>query len=168
MLIPALDHLGEPALPGNIDFAFLPKALLKKCKLFIIRYHELNGFSSLPDILSHPETKKLIESDFVLDQLFKKSLSSRGTNSANEGFVRIATLILSTEILALGVSSWALRYPTEHRTARAVLAENIPGSRARLTARYLSTVRAEGPLNRSSCCRNIERHRSTGLRRSKR
>jgi hypothetical protein len=168
MQIPTLDHLREPALPGNIDFAFLPRALLKKCKLFIIRYHELNGFSSLPDILSHPETSKLVESDFALNQLFKKSSSSRGTNSANEGFVRIATLILSTEILALGVSSWALRYPTEHRKARAVLAENTPGSRARLIARYLSTVRAEGPINRSSRCRNKERQRSTGLRRSKR
>jgi hypothetical protein len=163
MLIAALDHLREPAPPGNIDFAFLPKALLKKCKLFIIRYHELNGFSSLPDILSHPETSKLIESDFALNQLFKKSSSSFGTNSANEGFVRIATLILSTEILALGVSSWALRYPTEHKKARAVLAENTPGSRATLTARYLSTVRAEGPINRSGCCRNVERHPSTGL-----
>jgi hypothetical protein len=163
MLIAALDHLREPAPPGNIDFAFLPKALLKKCKLFIIRYHELDGFSSLPDILSHPETSKLIESDFALNQLFKKSSSSFGTNSANEGFVRIATLILSTEILALGVSSWALRYPTEHKKARAVLAENTPGSRATLTARYLSTVRAEGPINRSGCCRNVERHPSTGL-----
>jgi hypothetical protein len=145
MLITAPDHQREPAPPRNIDFAFLPKALLKKCKIFIIRYHELNGFSSLPDILSHPETSKLIESDFALNQLFKKSSLSRGTNSANEGFVRIATLILSTEILALGVSSWARRYPTEHGKARAMLAENAPGSRgARLAARYLSTVGAEG------------------------
>jgi hypothetical protein len=144
MMITALNHQREPALQGNIDFSYLPKALLKKCKLFIIRYHELNGFSSLPEIFSHPETRKLIESDFVLNQLFENSSSSRGTKSANEGFVWIATLILSTEILALGVSSWAQRYPTEHRKARAVLAENTPGLRARLTARYLSTVRAEG------------------------
>jgi hypothetical protein len=30
---------------GNIDFSFLPRALVEKCKPFIIRYHELNGFS---------------------------------------------------------------------------------------------------------------------------
>jgi hypothetical protein len=61
MLIVGLDHLREPVPSGNIDFAFLPKALLKKCKLFIIRYHELNGFSSLPDILSHPQTSTIFD-----------------------------------------------------------------------------------------------------------
>jgi hypothetical protein len=142
--IAALDHLREAVPPGNIDFAFLPKALLKKCKLFIIRYHELNGFSSLPDILSHPETSKLIESDFALNQLFNKSSSSCGTNSANEGFLWIATVILSTEILALGLAGWSDRYPAAHEKAQALLAEHVPGSRARLTARYLSSLRAEG------------------------
>jgi len=122
---------------GNIDFSFLPKALVEKCKPFIIRYHELNGFSSLPDILWHPETHKFIEADSTLKQLFKKSTSSRGAKKANEGLVLIATLILSTEILAIGLAGWATRYPAARKKARALLAEYVPSSRARLTERYL-------------------------------
>jgi hypothetical protein len=144
MMVAAVDHQHASVPPGNIDFSFLPKALEEKCKLFIIRYHELNGFTSLQDILRHPEASKLIESDLVLSQLFKKSTSSPAAKRANEGFVFIATLILSTEILALGLSSWAQRYPLAHRKARAVLAEHVPGSRARLTARYLASLGAEG------------------------
>jgi hypothetical protein len=127
----------RPSPPGHIDFSFLPKALLEKSKPFIVRYHELNGFSSLPDILWHPETHKFIEADLTLKRLFKKSTSSRGAKKANEGFVVIATLILSTEILALGLAGWATRNPMARRKARALLAEYVPGSRARLTERYL-------------------------------
>jgi hypothetical protein len=137
MAIAALDHQHAPVPPGNIDFSFLPKALLKKCKLFIIRYHELNGFSSLPDILWQSETSKLIESDLALSQLFKNSTSLGGVKRANEGFVWIATLLLSTQILALGLAGWATRYPAAHEKARALLAEHVAGSRTDLTKRYL-------------------------------
>jgi hypothetical protein len=144
MPVTALDHKQAPVPPGNIDFSFLPETLMGKCKLFIIRYHELNGFSSLPDILRHPETSKLIDSDLALSRLFNKSSSPRGVKNANEGLVWIATLILSTEILALGLAGWPKRYPAAHEKAQALLAEHVPGSRARLTARYLASLRAEG------------------------
>ena len=127
----------QPSPHGSIDFSFLPKPLVDKCKPFIIRYHELNGFSSLPDILWHPETHKVIEADLTLKQLFKKSTSSRGAKKANEGLVLIATLILSTEILAIGLAGWATRYPAARKKARALLAEHMPSSQARLTERYL-------------------------------
>jgi hypothetical protein len=130
----APDH---PSPRGSIDFSFLPKALVEKCKPFIIRYHELNGFSSLPDILWHPETHKFIEADLTLKQLFKKSTSSRGAKKANEGLVLIATLILSTEILAIGLAGWATRYPAARKKAQALLAGYMPSARARLTERYL-------------------------------
>jgi hypothetical protein len=126
-----------PSPDGNIDFSFLPKALLEKCKPFIIRYHELNGFFSLPDILWHPETRKFIDANAALRQLFKKSTSSRGAQTANEGFVLIATLILSTEILAIGLAGWAKRHPAARKKAQALLTEYAPNSRARLAERYL-------------------------------
>jgi hypothetical protein len=127
----------QPSPHGSIDFSFLPKALVDKCKGFIIRYHELNGFSSLPDILWHPDTHKVIEADLTLKRLFKKSTSSRGAKKANEGLVLIATVILSTEILAIGLAGWATRYPAARKKARALLAEHMPSSQARLTERYL-------------------------------
>jgi hypothetical protein len=52
-----------------------------------MRYHELNGFSSLPEVLWHPEASMLIGADLTLSQLFKDPTLSRGAKSANEGFV---------------------------------------------------------------------------------
>jgi len=127
----------SPSPGGNIDFSFLPQVLIEKCKPFIIRHHELNGFSSLPDILWQPEIHKFIEADLALKRLFKRSTSSRSAKRANEGLILIATMILSTEILALGLAGWATRYPAAHKKAQTLLAEYVPGSRARLTERYL-------------------------------
>src|SRR5580704_19470232 len=89
-------HRGLPVGPQGrrTDFSFLPKDLLEKCTPFIIRYHELNGYSCLPDILWHPETRNFIETNTALNQLFRKSTSSRGAKKANEGFVLVATVIL--------------------------------------------------------------------------
>jgi len=124
-----------PSPDANIDFLFLPKDLIDKCKPFIIRYHELNGFSSLPDILWHPQTRKFIEADPALRQEFKRATSSRRARKANEGLVLIAALILSAEILAIGLAGWARRYPAASKKAQALLAEYAPSSRARLTER---------------------------------
>jgi hypothetical protein len=126
------DRLDDPA-----DFSFLPKTLIDKCKPFIIRYHELNGYACLPDILWQPETRNFIESNTALYRLFRKSTSSRSARTANEGFVLIATVILATEILANGFAGWAARYPAARRKAQALLAGDVPGARARLIERYL-------------------------------
>src|SRR5262249_1743281 len=103
----------------------------------VVRYHELNGLSCLPDILWQPETRKFIEANPELRQLFKKSTSSRRARKANEGLILIATLILSMEILAIGLASWATRYPAAAKKAKALLTEHVPSSRAPLTERYL-------------------------------
>ena len=129
---PRVHPIGE-----NGEFSFLPKALVDKCKPFIIRYHELNGYSCLPDILWHPETRNFIETNAALNQLFRKSTSSRGAKKANEGFVLVATVILATEILASGFAGWATRYPGARKKAQALLAEYVPSSRAWLIERYL-------------------------------
>jgi len=126
-----------PLVDGDIDFSFVPSSLLEKCKPFIVRYHELNGFSLLPEILWHPETRKFIEADLALGREFKTATSSRRAKKANEGFVLIAAVILSTEILAVGLAGWARRYPAASKKAQALLAQYAPCSRARLTERYL-------------------------------
>jgi len=85
-----------PSPDENPDVSFLPKALIDNCTPFVVRYHELNGFSCLPDIFWQPETRKLIEGNPALRELFKKSTSSRRARKANERFVLIATLILNS------------------------------------------------------------------------
>jgi hypothetical protein len=121
----------------NADFSFLPKALVDKCRPFIVRYHELNGFGCLPDILWHPESRNFIDSNAALERLFRKSTCSRSAKKANDGFVAIATVILATEILASGFAGWAARYPAARKRAQALLAEYVPSSRALLIERYL-------------------------------
>jgi hypothetical protein len=80
-MVLAVDAHAQSRLPalldGDIDLSFLPSSLLEKCKPFIVRYHALNGFSLLPDILWHPETRKFIEADLALRREFKKATSSR-------------------------------------------------------------------------------------------
>jgi hypothetical protein len=128
---------GDRAAAENLDFSFLPKALVDKCRPFIVRYHELNGFGCLPDILWHPESRNFIDSNSTLERLFRKSTSSRSAKKANEGFVTIATVILATEILASGFAGWAGRYPAARKKAQALLGEYVPSNRALLIERYL-------------------------------
>jgi hypothetical protein len=119
------------------DFSFLPPELLEKCRPFIIRYHEMNGYSSLPDILWNPEIRNLINSDAHLNRLFKTSTSSRSAKRANEGLIGIATLILALEILATGTAGWGDRYPAERKTAQAIRNEFVPNARPWLIECYL-------------------------------
>lgn len=116
------------------DYSFLPKTLVDKCRPFVIRYHELKGYSCLPDILWHPSSRSFIESNPTLDRLFRKSTCSRSAKRANEGFVTIATVILAIEILASGFAGWAARYPAARKRAQELLTES---SRAWLIERYL-------------------------------
>jgi hypothetical protein len=127
---------GSSALRAT-DFSFLPQDLLEKCRPFIIRYHEMNGYSSLPDILWNPEIRKLIKSDAHLHRLFKASTSSRSAKRTNEGLIGIATLILALEILASGVAGWGDRYPGERKTAQMIREELVPHTRPRLIECYL-------------------------------
>jgi hypothetical protein len=120
------------------DFTFLPKSLLEKCTQFIMRYHELNGYSCLPDILWHPEIRNFIEIDATFRSLFKKSTSSRSAKRANEGLVCIATAILAMEVLSTGFAGWGSRYPEARKKAQALLQEYIPSQRAWLIKRYLN------------------------------
>jgi len=126
------------------DFSFLPKGLLEKCTPFIIRYHEINGYSCLPDILWHPEIRNFIEIDTTFQRLFKNSTSSRSAKRANEGLVCIASIILAIEILARGFAGWGNRYPNARKKAQAPLEEYVPSSRAWLIERYLHSQMKQG------------------------
>jgi hypothetical protein len=83
----------------------------------------LNGLFSLPNILWHPETRSVIDADLALRRQFKKLSSSRSSKKANEGFILIAALIQSAEILAAGLAGWARRHPAAHKKAKALFAE---------------------------------------------
>jgi hypothetical protein len=97
----------------------------------------LNGYSCLPDILWQPEVRNFIGGSPRLRRLFKGSSSSRSAKKANEGLVFVATVILSTEILASGFAGWGARYPAARRQAQSMIAKHIRSARAPLIERYL-------------------------------
>src|SRR5258708_35099533 len=84
----------------NLDFSFLPKSLTTQCQSLIESYHELHGYACLPDILWKSGLGPLIETHREFKQLLRRASTTRSAKKSNEGFVRIATTILSLEILA--------------------------------------------------------------------
>jgi hypothetical protein len=73
--------------------------------------------------------------DFRL--IFKRASTARSAKRANEGFVLIATTVLSLEVLANDFATWSAKYPSAKRRARAILQEFTLSSRAGLMDRYL-------------------------------
>lgn len=105
----------------NVDLSFLPNSLTLQCRSLIESYHELHGYACLPDMLWKARLGPFIEahSDFRL--LLRKASTTRSAKKSNDGFLRIATTILSLEILASSFAGWAAIYPEAGLRAHAIL-----------------------------------------------
>ena len=121
----------------NVDFGFLPKSLISQCQVLIESFHELHGYSCLPDILWKAGLGPFIETQSQFRQLLRKASTTRSAKKANEGFVRIATTILSLEILASRFAGWSNVYPKEASRSRATLEANARGPHTPLIEFYL-------------------------------
>src|SRR6204780_1457592 len=120
----ATNDADHPVLAGNaenIDFGFLPKGLTAQCRSLIESYHELHGYACLPDILWKARLGPFIEAHQEFRQLLKKASTTRSAKKSHQGFVRIATAILSLEILASSFAGWSTIYPNTSLRARAIL-----------------------------------------------
>ena len=105
----------------DLDFSFLPKSLTAQCQSLIGSYHELHGYACLPDILWKARLGHFIEAHQEFRQLLRKASTTRSAKKSNEGFVLIATTILSLEILASSFAGWSAIYPEAGSMARAIL-----------------------------------------------
>ena len=105
----------------HIDFSFVPDSLFVQCQRFIESYHDLHGYTCLPDILWKVRLGPFIEAHLEFRQLLKKASTTRSAKKSNEGFVRIATTILSLEILASSFAGWSAIYPLAASRAHAIL-----------------------------------------------
>src|ERR1700726_181182 len=131
---------GQAALADraeNIDFGFLPKSLMVQCRSLIESYHELHGYACLPDILWKARLGPFIETHREFRQLLKKASTTRSAKKSNEGFVRIASTILSLEILASSFAGWSAIYPDAGLTAHAILRRHARGPHTPLMVFYL-------------------------------
>jgi hypothetical protein len=133
-------NAGSAPLPDKtdkLDFGFLPKSLTTQCQSLIQSYHELHGYSCLPDILWKERLGPFIEIHRELRQLLRKASTTRSAKKSNEGFVRIATTILSLEILASSFAGWSAIYPEAGSMAQAILKRNARGPHMPLMEFYL-------------------------------
>lgn len=122
---------------GNLDLSFLPKSLTMQCQSLIESYHELHGYACLPNILWKARLGPFIETHREFRQLLKKASTTRSAKKSNEGFVRIATKILSLEILASSFAGWSAIYPEAGSMAHAILKRNARSPHMPLMEFYL-------------------------------
>src|ERR1700727_687520 len=136
----AANEAGRAALADtaeNPDFGFLPKSLTAQCRSLIESYHELHGYACLPDILWKSRLGPFIETHQQLQQLLRKASTTRSAKKSSEGFARIATTILSLEILASSFAGWSAVYPASAVRAKASLRRNSRGPQMPLMEFYL-------------------------------
>jgi hypothetical protein len=100
-------------------------------------YHEVHGFASLPNMLWHFRLGPLIERHTELRRILRRASTTRSSKKANDGFVQIATTILSLEILASSFAGWSAIYPVAGETARDVLKQSAHGPHMPLMDFYL-------------------------------
>jgi hypothetical protein len=128
---------GTPDRPDNFDFNFLPGNLVTQCRSLIESYHEVHGFACLPDILWKSRLGPFIERHRELRQSLRKASTTRSAKKSHQGFVRIATTILSLEILASSFAGWGAIYPDAAEVARDLLKRNGNGQHMPLMEFYL-------------------------------
>jgi len=129
----AINHSGI----AKSDLAFLPANLVTQCRMLIESFHELHGYSCLPDILWKARLGPFIETHRELRELLKKASTTRSAKKSNEGFVKIASTILSLEILVSQFAGWSAIYPQAASAAQAMLKRNAGNSHMPLIEFYL-------------------------------
>lgn len=108
----------------NIDFGFLPDGLVAQCRRLIESYHELHGYSCLPDTLWKAGLGPFIQAHREFGQLLKKASTTRSAKKSNDLFAQIATTILSVEILASNFAGWSRVYPQAAARAQPIFKRN--------------------------------------------
>jgi hypothetical protein len=119
------------------DFSFLPNSLTAQCRSLIKSYHELHGYTCLPDILWKARLGPFIEAHRDLRHLLRKASTTRSAKKSNEGFVRITTFLMSLEILASSFAGWSAIYPQAASRAHTILKRNARSPHMPLMEFYL-------------------------------
>ena len=130
----------DVALDGavdDVDLSFLPADLTAQCRNLIESYHDVHGYGCLPDMLWRARLGPFIERHHEFRQMLRKASTTRSAKKSNQGFVEIATAILSLEILASSFAGWSALYPDAGTTALAILKRQAGGSLTPLMDFYL-------------------------------
>ena len=130
----ASEHRDEAA---PVELGSLPQHLTRQCRSLIESYHEVHGYACLPDVLWKSRLGPFIQKHSELRHFLKKASTTRSAKKSHEGFVQIATAILSLEILASSFAGWGALYPEAAKRAQVILRRDASGSHMPLMEFYL-------------------------------
>jgi hypothetical protein len=116
---------------------FLPDSLKSQCRALIESYHSIHGYACLPNMLWRTGLGHFIEINKDFQHLLRKASTTRSAKKSNEGFVAIATAILSSEILASDFSGWSKMFPDARPLANSILSCRAANSYTSLMDEYL-------------------------------
>jgi hypothetical protein len=108
----------------TVDFGFLPLELSARCLAVVEKYHDLHGYSCLPDMLWRSEMRKLIETHNELRQKFKRACKKRSAKQAYDSMKGIAATMLALEILVHDFAGWGKSFPDEKQVAEKLLPDS--------------------------------------------
>lgn len=137
------DYGAARAETEMLDLGALPPTLVAQCRGLIHSYHDIHGYTCLPDMLWRAELEGFIKKQICLRQILRKASTTRSAKAANKGFVEIATAILSLEILASDFATWSTMFPEARSIANALL--RTRSSRMFLMEYYLYPPRHISP-----------------------
>ena len=126
---------------SDTNFRFVPNELAEKCRRLVESYHAMHGYSCLPDVLWRSDTRDFIACHRDLSYAFRTASKTRCARRANDGFVLIATVILSLEVLSRDCAGWGKRFPLAKRKADNLIVEFLPRPRVWLLDSYLYSQR---------------------------
>ena len=98
--------------------AFCRKSLISRCQVLIESFHDIHGYPCLPDILWKAGLGPFIQRIRCFASCSGRPRRPEVPKNRNAGFVRIASSILSLEILASRFAGWSSIYPREAATGR--------------------------------------------------
>jgi hypothetical protein len=128
----------SPELHSEGICLLLPKELTDQCHSLITNFHLIHGHECLLKMLWQSDTRKVIEGDPYLSQMFRKASRTRRTKQAQSSLVRVATIIVALEVLARNLVSWGDYFPAlREETERKLLGDPPIGERFWLTDEYL-------------------------------
>jgi hypothetical protein len=121
----------------RIGFSFLPPDLRSQCRSLIDSYHGLHGYGCLPDILWKAGLGPFIETHLEFRRLLRKASTTRSAKKSSEGFARIATTLLSLEILASNFAGWGAIHLRAASAAKSILKRKASRFQTPLMESYL-------------------------------
>jgi hypothetical protein len=118
------------------DLTFVPQELIAQCRSLIERYHNIHGYSRLPDLLWHADSREMIRSHKELKRIFKKASQARYMRQANNSLLLVASVVMAVEALVRNFAAWGTQFPAARLQAEKLLGAHPQSPRVWFMDKY--------------------------------